>query len=99
MFTAVGLDWITIKGLFQTQMIRWPYNSMTWPNPMTSHETDGVIVCPEKDNKAVKGLEHRSDGEAAFRFRGDFIGSVQLPERRLWRGGGWSLLPGNSDER
>ena len=23
--------------------------------------------------------------------------SLQLPERRLWRGGGWPLLPCNSD--
>ena len=66
-------------------------------------------MCPEKGNKAVRSLEHKSDGERLRELglfsleKGEAHGrtyqSLQLPERRLWRGGGQPLLPGNSNRR
>ena len=64
-----------------------------------SHSGPGV--CPVKGNEAVKGLEHkfyrkqlRELGWFSLqkrRLRKDFYCSPQLPERRLWWGGGWHL--------
>ena len=63
--------------------------------------------CPEKGNRAIQGLEHisvlwgvtegtpiaHSEEEEA---QGRPYHSLQLPERRLWQGGGQPLLPGHS---
>ena len=50
-------------------------------------------MCSEKGNEAVRGLEHKSDGEwlrelglfSLEEAQGIPDHSLQLPERRLWR--------------
>jgi len=62
-------------------------------------------VCPEKGNEAVRGQEHKSYREwprelgllSLEEAQGRPYYSLQLPERRWWRGGGQPLLPGNSN--
>jgi len=65
-----------------------------------SHYTKGTGAGPERGNRAVKGLVHKSDGERLRElrwFQGRPYHSLQLPDRRLWQGGGQHLLPGSSN--
>jgi len=52
----------------------------------------GPGACPDKGNRAVKGLEHKAYGEwptelglfGLEKAQGRLYYSLQLPERRLW---------------
>jgi len=59
-------------------------------------------LCPKKGNKAVRALEHKSDVNwdcSEEKAQGRPYRSLQRPDRRLWQGGGQSLLPETNRDR
>ena len=73
--------------------------------PSLQGRQQGPGVFPEKGSGAVRGLEHKSYGEQLKKLELFSLGeaqrrpycSLQLRERRLWRGGAQCLLPGDTD--